>query len=86
MCVAGQVDLARHEDAEGYEKAVQTMDMERKLKAVVMFTTVQDSKQLLLAIKKLKLKDRFFILCVYGCSNYVEVVNGVEDVAQGILR
>jgi len=85
VCVASQVDLARHEDGEGYEKAIEKMDMERKLKAVVMFTTVQDSKELLIAIKKLKLKDRFFILCVYGCSNYIEVVNGVEDVAEGIL-
>ena len=29
--------------------------------------------------------DRFFILCIYGCTNYMEVVKGKEEVAEGIL-
>ena len=85
VCLATQSNLLKHESEQGYVKAITKMNEDVRLKALVFFTTNNDSTLLLAAIQRLKLNDRFYILCMYGCTNYIEVVKGKEQVADGIL-
>lgn len=85
VCLANQVDLSKEEKEEGYINAISAMSKDKRLKAIVLFTTTEDSKALMMAIKRLNLKDRFYIFCIYGCTNYFEVVKGHEDIAEGII-
>ena len=85
ICVASQIHLQKQGKETSYIDAINTMNNDKRLKALVFFTTLDDSRLLLLAIQKLKLKGRFFILCMYGCTSYIEVVRGVENIADGML-
>lgn len=85
VCLATQVDLLKTESEDGYNETILKMKDDTRLKALVFFTTNPDSSLLLSAIKRLNLVRRFYILCIYGCTNYIEVVRGKEETANGIL-
>ena len=50
-----------------------------------MFTTNDDSRRIMMALKENKLEHFYRIICAFGCTNYMEVVEGVEDVALGTI-
>ena len=50
-----------------------------------MFTTNDDSRRIMMAWKENKLEHFYRIICAFGCTNYMEVVEGVEDVALGTI-
>ena len=50
-----------------------------------MFTVNKDSRSIMKALKDKKLEKFYRIICVFGCTNYREVVEEVEDVALGTI-
>ena len=50
-----------------------------------MFTRDDDSRRIMMALKENKLEHFYRIICAFGCTNYMEVVEDVEDVAFGII-
>ena len=61
------------------------MNKDNRLKLLILFTTNEDSSNILGAIKRLRLKGRFYLFCVFGCTNYIEVIQGKENVASGTI-
>ena len=39
----------------------------------------------MLALKREKLEGFWQIICAFGCTNYMEVVEGIEDVSLGTI-
>ena len=50
-----------------------------------MFTINDDSRRIMMALKENKLEHFYRIICAFGCTNYKEVVEDVEDVALGTI-
>lgn len=84
-CFAEHNVLPEMPEKKDYVKAIDQMNLDKRLKVIVLFTTNEDSHQILSEIKNKKLAKRFYILCMYGCANYVEVTDGVEEVAAGVI-
>ncbi|XP_057309265.1 metabotropic glutamate receptor 3-like [Hydractinia symbiolongicarpus] len=85
VCLAELIDLPSEPKLKHYMDAILSLNLDQRLKAVVLFTTIDDSRFLLETILKLKLGGRFYLLCAYGCTNYIEVVKGYEETALGTL-
>lgn len=85
ICLAEQIDLPRYPIKEDYDEAIQTLNKDNRLKVLILFTTNEDSSNILGAIKRLCLKDRFYLFCVFDCTNYIEVIQGKENVASGTI-
>ena len=75
VCLADQIYLPIDSAVEA-DKAIKTVSYDNRLKALVLFTTNIDSSRILSAIQKHSLNNRFYLLCVFGCTNYIEVIQG----------
>ena len=86
-CLGEQIDLPRQRDAndESFDSAVASLQKDNRIKAIVLFTTNDDSRRIMLALKRKKLEGFYRIICAFGCTNYMEVVEGIEDVALGTI-
>ena len=85
-CLSSQVSMPRFkDDRQLYEKIIDQMVAEKRLKALVLFTTNEDSRNIFNVLKLKKLIGRFTILCMYGCVNYQDVLEGNEEIANGTL-
>ena len=86
-CLGEQIDLPRQRDAndKSFDKAVASLQKDNRIKAIVLFTTNDDSRRIMLALKRKKLEGFYRIICAFGCTNYMEVVEGIEDVALGTI-
>ena len=86
-CLGEQIDLPRQRDAnnESFDSAVASLQKDNRIKAIVLFTTNDDSRRIMLALKRKKLEGFYRIICAFGCTNYIEVVEGIEDVALGTI-
>ena len=87
ICSARHFFLPKQQQAiENYIfKSLLELNDDKNLRALVLFTTNEDSAKVLSAIKKLTLVNRFYLICVYGCTNYIEIVQGNEEVANGTI-
>ena len=84
-CLAAQVDLPKIPVDEDFRKTVDNLGSDSRLRVVVLFTTSDDTKNFIKMLKKMNLSKRFQLLCVYGCTHYVDVVKGNEEIADGTL-
>ena len=87
VCLGKKIDLPRQRDANdhSFDIAVASLQKNIRIKALVLFTTNDDSRRIMLALKRQKLEGFYQIICAFGCTNYMEVVEGLEDVALGTI-
>ncbi|XP_066924695.1 metabotropic glutamate receptor 3-like [Clytia hemisphaerica] len=84
-CLAAQIDLAKSPTNEDYQKTIDNLRLDSRLKVVVLFTSGKDTRNFMAMLKKLNLANRFNLICAYGCTNYINVIEGNELVAEGAL-
>ena len=84
VCLADQIYLPKHATKAAL-KAIVSLNYDDRLKAVVLFTTNDDSSLLLSTIKQQNLTNRFYLVCIFGCTNYLEVIEGNEQAATGTI-
>lgn len=65
ICLAEQIDLPRYPIKGDYDEAIQTLNKDNRLKVLILFTTNEDSSNILGAIKRLRLKDRFYFFFTF---------------------
>ncbi|XP_057310619.1 metabotropic glutamate receptor 3-like [Hydractinia symbiolongicarpus] len=82
-CLAMHIKLKKRPTDEEYSNVNRLLESDPRLKLVVLFTTKNDSRNILRWLNKTN--HRFIIFCMYGCSNYIEVVKGIEENANGVL-
>ena len=75
----------RNSNDECFDNATASLQEDHRLKTIVLFTTNDDSRRIMLAFKRKKLEGFYRIICAFGCTNYMEVVEGIEDVALGTI-
>ena len=87
VCLGEKIDLPRQRDAndDSFDIAVTSLQKDIRIKALVLFTTNDDSRRIMLALKRQKVEGFYQIICAFGCTNYMEVVEGLEDVALGTI-
>ena len=87
VCLGEQIDLPRQSsaDSSSFHNAVTTIHKDQRIRAIILFTINDDSRRIMMALKKNKLEHSYRIICAFGCTNYMEVVEGVEDVALGTI-
>ena len=68
-----------------YIDQIKEMANNKKLKALVLLTTVSDAKFILKILKENSLSKRFKLLFFNGLPNYIEVTNGFEDVLENSM-
>ena len=87
VCLGEQVDLPRQSstDSSSFHDAVTTIHKDQRIRAIILFTINDDSRRIMMALKENKLEHFYRIICAFGCTNYMEVVEDVEDVALGTI-
>ena len=87
VCLGKEIGLPRQRYANdgSFDIAVASLQKNIRIKALVLFTTNDDSRRIMLALKRQKLEGFYQIICAFGCTNYMEVVEGLEDVALGTI-
>ena len=87
VCLGEQIDLPRQSSANSssFNNAVKTIRKDQQIRAIILFTINDDSRHIMMALKKNNLEDFYRIICAFGCTNYMEVVEEVEDVALGTI-
>ena len=68
-----------------YDVAVRYISNNKRVKALVLFTTNEDSAGILRALGRANLTSKFQILAANGFTNYVEVTSGNEKIAEGAI-
>ena len=87
VCLGEQIALPKQSSANGYSfsNAVTTIRKDQQIRAIILFTINDDSRRIMMALKKNNLEHFYRIICAFGCTNYMEVVEDVEDVALGTI-
>ena len=87
VCLGEQIDLPRQSSADGssFHNAVTTIHKDQRIKAIILFTINDDSIRTMMVLKEKKLEYFYRIICASECTNYMEVVEDVEDVALGTI-
>ncbi|XP_057310888.1 metabotropic glutamate receptor 3-like [Hydractinia symbiolongicarpus] len=85
VCLANHITLQEQASADNCLDAIDTLNIDNKLNILILFTTNSNSRCLLKALKARKFINRFYLICVYGCTNYIEVVREVEETAENVL-
>ena len=87
VCLGEQIDLARQSslDSSSFDNAVTAIQKDQRIRAIILFTINDDSRRILMALKQKNLEHFYRIICAFGCTNYMEVVEDVEDVALGTI-
>ena len=87
VCLGEQIDLPRQSSANSssFNNAVKTIRKDQQIRAIILFTINDDSRHIMMALKKNNLEHFYRIICAFGCTNYMEVVEEVEDVALGTI-
>ena len=87
VCLGEQIDLARQSslDSSSFDNAVTAIQKDQRIRAIILFTMNDDSRRILMALKQKNLEHFYRIICAFGCTNYMEVVEDVEDVALGTI-
>ncbi|XP_012562521.2 metabotropic glutamate receptor 3 isoform X1 [Hydra vulgaris] len=87
VCLAEKIDLPNSPTLKQYEKTMDALitDKEKRLKGVILFTNKKDTQEIFSIIKKQLMYKRFVFICIYGCTNYAEIIEGAEDILNGTL-
>ena len=87
VCLGEQIDLPRQSsaDSSSFNNAVSTIQKDQRIRAIILFTINDDSRRIMMALKQNNLEHFYRIICAFGCTNYMEVVEDVEDVALGTI-
>ena len=87
VCLGEQIVLPRQSlaDSSSFNSAVTTIHKDQRIRAIILFTINDDSRRIMMALKENKLEHFYRIICAFGCTNYKEVVEDVEDVALGTI-
>ena len=87
VCLGEQIDLARQSSlgSSSFSNTVTEIQKDRRIRAIILFTINDDSRRILMALKQKNLEHFYRIMCAFGCTNYMEVVEDVEDVALGTI-
>ena len=87
VCLGEQIDLARQSslDSSSFNSAVTAIQKDQRIRAIILFTINDDSRRILMVLKQKNLEHFYRIICAFGCTNYMEVVEDVEDVALGTI-
>ena len=87
VCIGEQIYLPKQSSADHntFDNAVVRIQKDPRIKAVILFTVNKDSRSIMKALKDKKLEQFYQIVCAFGCTNYKEVVEEVEDVALGTI-
>lgn len=85
-CLSSQDIIPKFKNGRDYyEEVINRVSSNPRLTVLVLFTGNEDSWNILKKLKEKKLFGRFTILCIYGCTNYLEVLDGNHVVANGTL-
>ncbi|XP_047144371.1 metabotropic glutamate receptor 3 isoform X1 [Hydra vulgaris] len=91
-CIDIQIKLPVSPSKTDYEAAIKKLSsdgLEKKwtarLKGLILFTSKKDTAELFSIIKAQGIYNQFVMFCFYGCTNYVEITKGNEDVINGTL-
>ena len=68
-----------------YDMAVRYVSGDVKVRALLLFTSNEDSAGVLRALGRANLTTKFQILASNGFANYVEVTSGNEEIAEGAI-
>ena len=87
VCLREQIYLPPKRSAvnSSFNKAVLKIQKDQHIRAIILFTTNDDSRRIMMALKQNELEHFYQIICAFGCTNYREVVEDVEDVALGTI-
>ena len=87
VCIGEQIYLQRQSSANNntFDNAIVTIQKDPRIKTVILFTVNSDSRSIMKALKDKKLEQFYHIICAFGCINYKEVVEEVENVAVGTI-
>ena len=87
VCLGERIYLPRQSSAKSYSfnNAVTTIHKDQQIRALILFTINDDSRRIMMALKKNNLEHFYRIICAFGCTNYMEVVEDVEDIALGTI-
>ena len=87
VCLGEQIDIPRQSsaDSSSFNNAVSTIQRDQRIRAIILFTINDDSRRIMMALKQNNLEHFYRIICAFGCTNYMEVVEDVEDVALGTI-
>ena len=83
VCLGEQIDLARQSslDSSSFNSALTAIQKDQRIRAVILFTINDDLRRILMVLKQKNLEHFYRIIWVFRCTNYMEVVKDVEDVA-----
>ena len=85
-CLSSQDIIPKFKNGRDYyEEVINRVSSNTRLNVLVLFTGNQDSWNILKKLKEKKLFHRFTILCIYGCTNYLEVLDENHAIANGTL-
>ena len=87
VCLGEQIYLPKQSSAHynTFENVVVAIQKDPRIKAIILFTVNDDSRGIIKTLKDKKLEHFYRIICAFGCTNYKEVVEEVEDVALGTI-
>lgn len=84
ICIATHEKIPPTADYNAYDGIVQAL-YKRNATGVVLFTRAEDTKELLLAVKRAKLLNKFSWVAADGWGTHQNLVDGVEEVAWGAI-
>ena len=87
VCLGEHVDFPRQssKDNSSFHNAVTAIYKDQRIRAIILFTINDDSRRIMMALKENKLEHFYRIICAFGCTNSMEVVEDIEDVALGTI-
>ncbi|XP_057310887.1 metabotropic glutamate receptor 3-like [Hydractinia symbiolongicarpus] len=84
-CLSMNLNIPSNGTKDDYNDILNRLNRYTRIKVLILFTTLRDSRNMFKAIGELNLRGRFYILCMYGCTNFFEVTHGVEHSALGVI-
>lgn len=84
ICIATHEKISPTSDINVYDSLVENLK-KRNATGVVLFTRAEDTRELLLAVKRAKLINNFSWVAADGWGTHQKLVEGVEEVAWGAI-
>lgn len=84
ICIATHEKVSPTTDDNAYDVIVANL-LKRNATGVVLFTRAEDTRELLLAVKRAKLFNNFAWVAADGWGTHQKLVEGVEEVAWGAI-
>ncbi|XP_043243167.1 metabotropic glutamate receptor-like [Amphibalanus amphitrite] len=85
ICIAVLEKVPRDAVAKHFEAIILSLKKKPMARAVVLFVRAEDARGILMAAKRMMLSERFFWIASDGWGKQDNLVQGLEDVAQGAI-